>query len=85
VFRGLLGGLDDRSVWAIVGETIRAEEDGNGAVGIALEAQEPDTRARSTRPLGTSREAKVWSIQMIAFVSCSHVAIQLWNVKIKLH
>jgi hypothetical protein len=85
VLRGLHGGLDDRSVWAIVGETMRAEEDGNCAVGIAVEAQEPDTRAHSTRLLRTSREARVWSIQMIAFVSCSHVAIRLWNVKIKLH
>ena len=85
MLRGLLGGLDDRSVGAIVGETMRAEEDGNGAVGIALEAQEPDTRAHNTRLLRASHEAKVWSIQMIAFVSCSHVVIQLWNVKIKLH
>src|SRR5258705_1288971 len=34
VSRGLLGGLDDCPVWAIVGETMRAEEDGSFEIAI---------------------------------------------------
>jgi hypothetical protein len=36
VSRGLLNGLDDCPVWAILGETMRAEEDGSFVAWICL-------------------------------------------------